>query len=140
MSSAVLDASVFVSALSPSEVHHARARGLLAATPEDEPFLVPSLFRVEVIAALARRGESAELLDTVEALVSGRRFHAVALDSEALDLAVQVVRTARIRAYDGLYVALALARDATLLTLDTELSAKARMAYPQLRVGGMADR
>jgi predicted nucleic acid-binding protein len=59
----VLDASVLVAAISPAEVHHVAARSLFDSHPATRPFLVPSLFRVEVLAALARRGESNELLD-----------------------------------------------------------------------------
>ena len=52
MSDVVLDAAVFVAAISPSEIHHAAARELYDTAPEDRPFLVPSVFRTEVLAAL----------------------------------------------------------------------------------------
>lgn len=133
MNQTVLDASVFVAAISPAEVHHAAARDLFDAHPATRPFLVPSLFRVEVLAALARRGEPDELLDAVAALVSSQRFHSIEVDSALIDHALQVARTARLRAYDSIYVALAMDRGATLLTLDAELRTKAALAFPELQ-------
>ena len=67
MNGAVLDASVFVALVSPSEAHHQVARALYRLLPENRPFFVPSLFRVEVMAALARRGECESVLDAVDA-------------------------------------------------------------------------
>jgi predicted nucleic acid-binding protein len=134
MSEAVLDASVFVAAISPSEIHHDIARKLYDSWPEDQAFLVPSLFRVEVLAALARRGEPNELLDTVEVLVSGPRFHCVAIDTSLIERATQVARVARLRAYDAVYVALALNRDAVFLTLDSEVRSKINEVYPDLKL------
>ena len=97
------------------EIHHTVARTLYDTWPENRAFLVPALFRVEVLAALARRGEPSELLDTVEVLVSGSRFHSVAIDASLLERATAVALAARLRAYDAVYVALALIRGAALL-------------------------
>lgn len=134
MSDVVLDAAVFLAAISPSEIHHAVARDLYDTAPEDRPFLVPSLFRTEVLAALARRRESDELLDTVEVLISGPRFHAVPIDTSLIERASEVARAARLRAYDAIYAALALERDAALLTLDAEVSTRLSEVYPELRL------
>jgi predicted nucleic acid-binding protein len=134
MSDVVLDAAVFVAAISPSEIHHTAARDLYDTAPEDRPFLVPALFRTEVLAALARRRESDELLDTVEVLISGPRFHSVSIDAPLIERASEVARAARLRAYDAIYAALALERNAALLTLDGEVSAKLSEVYPELRL------
>jgi predicted nucleic acid-binding protein len=130
MTELVLDASVFVAAISPSEVRHRAARALYASSREDQAFLVPSLFRVEVLAALARRNEPSEVLDLVEVL--GPRFHSVAIDEALVDEAARVVRAARVGANDALYAALALSRSAALLTLDVERRSKISAAFPQL--------
>ncbi len=127
---AVLDASVFVAALSPTERHHAQARRLFERLPESTPYLVPTLFRVEVIAALSRRGESVELLDLVDAMMVGPRFHAVPLDSAVLDVALKVSRAARIRAYDAVYVAVAMQAEAPLCTLDREVRIRVEATFP----------
>ena len=130
----VLDASVFFAALSPTERHHRDARRLFEQHPDDQPFLVPDLFRVEVLSAFARRGEPAAFLDTLDAIVLGPRFHAVALDAALLRAAVHVARSTRLRAYDAVYVALALLRDQPLLTLDSEVLQRASAAFAELRV------
>ena len=134
MNGTVLDASVFIAAISPSEIHHRAARGLYDSHAEDHVFLVPSLFRIEVLAALARRGEPDELLDTADVLVSGPRFHAVAVNDALIDTATHVARSVRLRAYDAVYVALALNRDASLLTLDADVRAKIAVAFPGLNL------
>ena len=133
MSETVLDASVFVAAISPTEIHHPAARRLYDSHPDDEAFIVPSLFRVEVLAALARRGEPKELLDTVNVLVSGPRYYPVAIDTPLIERAMQVARLARLRAYDSIYVALAMSRNAPLLTLDAEVRSRTTTVFPQAR-------
>jgi predicted nucleic acid-binding protein len=138
MTDVVLDASVFVAAISPNEIHHGGADALYRKHPEDRPFIVPALFRVEVLSALARRDEPEALLDTVDALVSGPRFHAVAIDAALIARAADVVRVARVRAYDAIYVALALSRGATLFTLDQDVRTRVTSAFPELSMASMA--
>lgn len=108
--SVVLDASVFVSAMSPSERQHAQALTLMQRVPEAEPFVVPSVFRLEVVAAFARRRATLELLDLVDARVRGPRFRVVPVDDAVVALAVEVARTARLRGYDSLYAGFATQR------------------------------
>ena len=134
MSEVVLDASVLVAALSPAEIHHAEARLLFAAMPEHHAYLVPSIFRLEVLAAMARRGESDEVLDTVDALVSGPRFYARPIGGEIVERATLVARRARLRAYDAIYVALALERRAALVTLVADVVQRLAVSFPDLRV------
>jgi predicted nucleic acid-binding protein len=134
MSDVVLDASVFISAVSPNEVHHDAADALYRSHPEDRPFLVPGLFRVEVLSALARRQEPDALLDTVDVLVSGPRFHTLSIDAALLARAAHVVRIARVRAYDAIYVAMALERTAKLFTLDLDVKRRVKLAFPALNL------
>jgi predicted nucleic acid-binding protein len=133
LSPVVLDASVFVAMISPSEIHHARARECYRSHSADEVFWVPSLFRLEVLAALARRGEARELLDTVDALVCGPRFYPVPTD-ELVERAVDVARKARLRAFDAIYAALSLSRGAVLMTMDGGLKRHLVAAFPDVRV------
>jgi len=130
----VLDASVFIAFISPRERHHPEAARLFASHPDTSPYLVPALFRVEVLAALARRGDPVALLDTVDAIVRGPRFFAVPLDVALLDEAASIARMARIRAYDAVYAAVARTRGAPLFTLDAELSTRVTAAFPEVRV------
>ncbi|MEP6651955.1 MAG: type II toxin-antitoxin system VapC family toxin [Myxococcales bacterium] len=133
MTEVVLDASVFVAAISPNEIHHMAAAALYRSHPQDLPFWVPGLFRVEVLSALARRKEPDALLDTVDVLVTGPRFHSVAIDAALIARAAQVARIARVRAYDAIYVALALDHGATLFTLDRDIGERVRALYPELK-------
>jgi predicted nucleic acid-binding protein len=132
----VLDASLFVAAISPAERRHAEARALFESHPDTDPFLVPDLFRVEVIAALSRRGEPVELIDVIDAVVRSPRFHPCKLDAVLLEEATRVAREARLRAYDAVYVALALLREQPLFTLDGEVRQRCGAAFPGLRVQG----
>ncbi len=134
----VLDASVLVAAISPQERHHVQARALFESIQEDTPYFVPALFRVEVIAAFARRGETPAFLDAVDALVRGPRFHSFPVDETLLELAVHVGRHARLRAYDSVYCALALLQSAPIFTLDAEIRAGLADVYPDLEVRNYA--
>ncbi|MCK6507929.1 type II toxin-antitoxin system VapC family toxin [Myxococcota bacterium] len=127
-----------MAAVSPSERHHARAVALFESLPERVPFLVPAVFRVEVIAALARRGEAPELLDVVDALLRGPRFFSCAVDERLIETATEVARRAGLRAYDAIYVALALIRGAPLFTLDADLADRVATTFPTVQVRGGA--
>jgi predicted nucleic acid-binding protein len=130
----VLDASVYVAYLSPSEHHHEQALRLWDGYPPEEPFAVPAVFRLEVIAAMARRGESSDVLDAIDALARGPKFEAVPLSGGLLDTAARVARAARLRAYDALYAALALERGCPLLTLDGDVARRLGKVFPDLEV------
>ncbi|OGQ17114.1 MAG: hypothetical protein A2138_23595 [Deltaproteobacteria bacterium RBG_16_71_12] len=134
MAGFVLDASVYVAALVPVEAHHQTARALIALVPDDEPILVPSLFRLEVVAALARRRVPDHQLRAVEVALDTNRYLATPLDEAWLLAAVGVARRCALRAYDAVYAALALQRDATLLTLDEELRDRLVAGHPEVNV------
>ncbi len=136
---AVLDASVFVSAVSPHEVHHGEALRLMATVPDDVPYVVPAVFRVEVVAALARRGATDAHLDAVDARIRGPRFALAGLDHALVDLATALARSARLRGYDALYAAVALQRRLPLLNLDRELADRLRTVRPDVEVRTGAD-
>lgn len=131
--SGVLDASVLVAALSPAERRHHEASELLVRAA-DRPFLVPALFRVEVVAAFARRGEAPAFLDAVDAYVRGPRFQVVPIDDDLVEAACNVAREARLRAYDAVYVALARILNVPLLTFDEEVAARVVATFSGIRV------
>jgi len=56
-------------------------------------------------------------------------FHA-----RLIEKAAEVARTARLRAYDAVYAALALDRSAALMMLDVDLRSKVSLAFPHLRL------
>lgn len=128
----VLDASLYLAAITPTERHHARAVALFDSHPMPAVYLVPALFRVEVIALLARRGEVPEVLDIVDAAIRGSRFATAPLDDGLLDEAARIARTAGVRAYDAVYVALASLRSAPLYTLDGDVIARIATSVPEV--------
>jgi predicted nucleic acid-binding protein len=130
----VLDASVLVATLSPAERHHDLARRLYAIRPPAVPFLVPAVFRVEVLSALRRQGAPTELIDAADALVRGPTFRSAAVAAGLLDDAATLARAAGLRAYDALYAALAWRQQAVLLTLDREVVARLQSCYPEIDV------
>ena len=134
MTEAVLDASVFVAAHVRAEVHHEAAVALVASVPEGQPFVVPSLFRAEVVAAFARRAFPDETIDAVVSLLATPKFAYESVDDALVDEALKIARKGSLRAYDAIYAAVAVRREATLLTLDAELAERLRVACPRLRV------
>lgn len=130
----VLDASVFVATLSPVERHHAVAMALYALRPPDESFLVPGVFRLEILAALTRKGAPEALIDTADAQVRGPAFRSVPVSGALLDDAGTLARATGLRAYDALYAALAWRREATLLTLDQDVLRRLSDRDPALDV------
>ena len=132
--SRVLDASVFIAAMSPLECNHARALRLYRARPPDGQDLVPAVFRVEVVAALSRRREPTAVIDAADALVQGPRFRRVELDDSLLAVAAHVARQTGVRAYDALYAAVALRDGAPLCALDGDLVSRLAEAFPEIEI------
>ncbi len=132
MSVAVLDASVFVSSLLRSERRHPDAIALLGRFRTGR-FLVPSIFEVEVIAALARRDVAGPVIDGVRAAIATAQFDRRPVDP-LVPRATAIAATARLRAYDALYAALALQEGAPLLTFDDELRVRLGASFPELVV------
>jgi predicted nucleic acid-binding protein len=129
----VLDASVFIAALSPAERHYDRARAIYREQAA-APFVVPAIFRLEALAAFSRRGEPAEFLDAVEILTRSSRFHLVEVDTTLLDLAVSIARRTGLRAYDALYAAVASSHGVPLVTLDADLAERLGAAFPEIEI------
>ncbi len=116
----VVDASVIVAALLSGSGAGARARERLRLDPDVH---VPYLLDVEVVAALRRRvrlGQT-DIGRAGEALTDLADLAALRWDHEPLIGRVWQLRE-NVTAYDGFYVALAEALDASLITSDVRLS------------------
>jgi predicted nucleic acid-binding protein len=117
----VLDASVAVAAVRPSEPHHnaarARLRSLLVGADE---IVVPAIFDAEVTSALVRGGTPPALSAAyLESDLAARRL--VTMGPRASLGIVAVVRATKLRAADAAYVWVASSRGLVLVTLDHEI-------------------
>ena len=124
----VLDASVAVAAMRGSEPSHAaalsRCLGVFAGVDE---IVVPSIFEIEVISALVRRGAPHALVARFLAEHFGAR-KVVTLGPRAARSASRVAAITKLRAADAVYVWLAAKEDVPLITLDAEVRQRAALA------------
>lgn len=121
----VLDASVAVAAVRPSETHHRAARSRLARilSGADE-IVVPAIFDGEVASALVRGGAAlAHAVSFLERDLAARRI--VTLGPRAAKGIVAVAGATRLRAADATYVWTASTRGLPLVTLDGEMRIRA---------------
>jgi predicted nucleic acid-binding protein len=122
VSTYVLDASVAVAAVRPSEPAHRAARARLSALlTGTDAIVVPAIFDVEVIAALVRAhatGGAAE--EYLERDLGARQL--VTIGPRAARAISGVAARTRLRAADAAYVWVASSRGLPLVTLDEEIS------------------
>ncbi len=121
-----IDASVFVAAVDPADPNQGTASRFLAAVASSgEVIHQPTLTLVEVTASLARRsGDEAAAMEAGAALLSMPGLVVHPLDLEAAADASAIAVRSRVRGADAIYAATAMARGATLVTLDHELLAR----------------
>jgi predicted nucleic acid-binding protein len=125
----VLDASVAVAAARPGEPSHATARARISRVlgGEDDA-VVPALFAVEVVSALARANVP---LPAVRGYVDALLVRAAAVVPLGARAARRVGETAmrwQLRASDAVYVWLAARDHIPLCTLDQEMARRGRAA------------
>jgi predicted nucleic acid-binding protein len=122
VSTYVLDASVAVAAVRPSEPSHRAARARLAALlTGTDAIVVPAIFDVEVTSALVRAqasGDSAE--EYLERDLGACQL--VTIGPRAARAISGVAARTRLRAADAAYVWVASSRGLLLVTLDEEIS------------------
>ena len=122
ISPVTIDASVFVSAFTPSEpAHQASKAFMMNIRQQAVPIIVPVLVLPEISAAFARGQNNPDLgMAFVQELknLPGTTF--IDLDSNLADLAVEVAAKHRLRGSDSVYAAVALRFGTELVTLDRE--------------------
>ncbi len=126
-----LDASVWLSANSPSERQHDECAALLDALVQRKTSIhQPGLFVIEVCATIARRtGDRSLALKAGRLALSLPHLEVHALTHRAAAMAADVAATCSLRGADAVYVATARDVDGVLITLDRELQARgSRMA------------
>ena len=118
-----VDASVFVAAARVEESHYSTSRQfLLQARSHDATLLCPALILPECATAIARPTGDAALAKELVDLIEG--FPGIQLIPLEVHLARQAVQAAtnhHLRGADSVYVAVADAFDAVLITWDAEM-------------------
>lgn len=117
-----IDASVFVSAFTPTEPAHPASKSfMLKVRDQTVPIIVPILILPEISAALSRGQGKPELGKAfVQELRSFPHTTFIDVDEIVANLAVDIAANNRLRGSDAVYAAVALRFGAELITLDKE--------------------
>jgi predicted nucleic acid-binding protein len=124
VSTYVLDASVAVAAVRPSEPSHRAARVRLASLLAGiDSIVVPAIFDIEVTSALVRGGAAIAVVNEyLKRDLAAREL--ITLGPRAARAISGVAARTRLRAADAAYVWVASSRGLPLVTLDLELARK----------------
>ena len=117
-----IDASVFVSAFTPTEPAHGASKAFMLGVREQSvPIIVPILVLPEISAALSRGQGKPELgLSFVRELRNFPNTTFIDVDESIANLAVEVAANNSLRGSDAVYAAVALRFGTELITLDKE--------------------
>ncbi|HUT37264.1 MAG TPA: PIN domain-containing protein [Planctomycetota bacterium] len=129
-----VDASVFVAAAREVEPHHAESLAFLHELHLGAlPVICPTLVLPESAAAIARRtGDDALADEVVDLVLSLSGLRLAVLDFPLAERAVELAKARRLRGADAICAAVADAAEATLVTLDSEMLARAAKAIPTM--------
>jgi predicted nucleic acid-binding protein len=132
MTDVVVDASVWVSRLVESDVHHARCQDWMENQASEGGLLVaPVLVLAEVAAAISRRTNRPSLAhQAVKILQALPRLRLVSMDPTLAGLAAGLAGDHALRGADAVYVATASQLGLPLVTLDGEQLQRARALVP----------
>jgi predicted nucleic acid-binding protein len=117
-----IDASVFVSAFTPTEPAHQASKIFMVSVREQSmPIIVPVLVLPEISAALSRGQGKPELGKAfVQELRNFPNTTFIDVDGNVANLAVDIAASHRLRGSDAVYAAIALRFGTELITLDKE--------------------
>ena len=121
--SCTVDASVFVAASHPPDIHHVASLEFLRQVREQtEDLFCPTLILPECSAAIARQTDTSALAERAVALVeSFPNLILVPLDASLARRAAQIAMAHRLRGADSIYVAVSETFSAKLITWDREM-------------------
>ncbi len=123
----VVDASIWVSSLVNTDVHHEASTAWLGASLQaGDSLTIPTLALAEVAGAVSRRGGGIELGERAAiylARIPGLRM--VPLGRDLAEEAARLAAAFRVRGADAVYVAVARVLNLPLVTLDRELERRA---------------
>ena len=117
-----IDASVFVSAFTPSEEAHQTSKAFMREVRESGvPIIVPTLVIPEIAAAIGRGQGKPDLGYSFAIEVSQfPNVTLVSLDESLAETAAEIAATHRLRGSDAVYAAVAKRFATELVTLDAE--------------------
>lgn len=117
-----IDASVFVSAFTPTESAHQVSKAFMMSVRERSvPIIVPVLVLPEISAAIARGQGKPELgIAFANELKNFPNITLIDLDESLASLAIEVAAQHRLRGSDAVYAAVSLRFGTELVTLDRE--------------------
>ncbi len=126
----IIDASVHIADMRPSEPHHPEARAFLDYVRQSgEPAYGPIIVLAEVAAGIARGTGRPGLARRLTGLLQRiPNFAFVPVDETLGELAAEIAAVHQIRGCDAVYVALAQQLSAPLVTLDSEQRQRAPVA------------
>jgi predicted nucleic acid-binding protein len=126
----IIDASVWVSRLVPSDANHTVSeRWLTRYVSRGEPIILPATMPVEVAGAIARRTNDEVFARSVVAeLVWNPLIELVEVSREVSEISARVAARLRLRGMDAIYVALAESRGIPLITWDEDILFRAARA------------
>jgi predicted nucleic acid-binding protein len=118
----VIDTSVYMADAQPAEPYHAVAFGLLQRiAAKNWQIYAPTIVLAELAASIARNtGNPVLARQFVTELSLQPHIEIIAVDVLLGNLAADLAAQHRIRGCDAIYVALALRRNAVLITLDRQ--------------------
>lgn len=121
-----IDASVFVSAFTPTEPAHQVSNAFMLSVREQNiPIIVPILVLPEISAALSRgQGKPKLGLSFVQEIRNFPNATFVDVNESIANLAVEIAADHRLRGSDAVYAAVALRFGTELITLDREQLAR----------------
>ena len=120
--SVVVDASVWVSWLRPSDVNHdASFTWMEQYRSKGGPLVVPTMLLIEVAASISRQtGQAIQAKEAINKLDSIRIIQIVSIDSVLVQAAVNTATNLHLGAGDAIYVALAHQLNIPLISWDKE--------------------
>jgi len=132
VSTAVVDASVWIAAIDPSSPAQLQSRACLEGlTERGWHVAVPTFARLEVACALARKLRNpARARRITESLWSLAQVRELPLDAAAIERALVLGTERFLRGPDATYAADAISNGFVLLSWDRELRARARAVTP----------
>jgi predicted nucleic acid-binding protein len=117
-----IDASVFVSAFSPTELGSQKSLEFIQRMKQEViPVIVPTLLLPEIAAAIARKhGNVALALSLAEEMGALPNLTLIAVDESLARLAAETAATYKLRGSDAVYAAVSRRFATRLVTLDRE--------------------